>query len=90
MVRSVPAFEGGLEAVVQLGERGGSGVQRLILDHAQLGNEAVDLAVFVALSAHAATLPDRRELPATAHPSLDDRAVCAPRTPVSRTDGWEP
>jgi hypothetical protein len=62
----------------------------LVLDHAQLGNESVHLAGFVALTAHAATLPDRRALPATAHPSRDDTAVRAPHTPVSPTDGLEP
>jgi len=60
-VWTVPAFEGRLQPVVQLGERGGAGVQGLIFDHAQLGNEPVNglkFVVVVVVRAHAATLPE--------------------------------
>lgn len=63
---AVSAFEGGLQPVVELGKCGRTGVQRLVFNHAQLGNESVDLVVLVAcllvairvVRTHAATLPD--------------------------------
>src|SRR5690554_3268945 len=77
-VWTVPAFEGRLQPVVQLGECDGARVQRLIFDHAQLGNEPVNglkFVVVVVVRAHAATLPEWVNGRA---PAEDDQPNCQP------------